>query len=67
MGDAQHPLIRVVAKKLPNSNHFMVIDNGSGMDSCDLELSGQVGRSFDTKESNLTAKCVFRWINIDVK
>ena len=43
------------------------ISNLFTVDSCNLELEGQIGRSFETNNSNLKARCVFRWINIDVK
>lgn len=43
------------------------ISNLFTVDSCSILLSGKVGRSFDTQKSNMTSKCVIRWISIDVK
>ena len=43
------------------------ISNLFTMDSCQISLIGQVGKSFDTKKPNLSANCVIRWISIDVK
>lgn len=37
------------------------------IDSCEIRLIGQIGRSFDTKKPNLSSNCVIRWITIDVK
>jgi len=37
------------------------------VDSCSLDLIGQVGKTFDTRRPNLNANCVVRWINVDVK
>lgn len=43
------------------------ISNLFTIDSCQIRLLGQVGKSFDTKKANLSTTCTIRWISIDVK
>lgn len=43
------------------------IKNLFTIDSCEISLTGDVGRSFDTKQANLSSTCIIRWITINVK
>lgn len=43
------------------------ISNLFSVDSCELVITGSVGKSFATKQANLNADCVIRWVSIDVK
>lgn len=43
------------------------ISNLFTVDSCSIDLDGNVGKPFDTQKPNLSSTCVIRWINIDAK
>lgn len=43
------------------------IKNIFTVDSCQLTRKGGVGRPLDTQKANMTARCVIRWMTINVK
>lgn len=43
------------------------ISNLFSVDYCRFTLSGNVGKTFDTKKANINADCLIRWISVDGK